>query len=82
MPQTRFVLRKAFEHGLRFDPETCTLINHYPGEAPVVDEPEEPPAPQPDADGDAGDLSCAARGCKCLVSLVAMGGFEPPTPAL
>jgi hypothetical protein len=57
-------MAQPFEHGLRLDPETCTLINHYPGVAPVVDEPEEPPAPQPEEGGDGpGDLSCATRGC-------------------
>ena len=29
-----------------------------------------------------GFSSCVARSRKCLISLVAMGGFEPPTPAL
>ena len=56
-------MSQPFEHGTRFDPETCELITNYPGEAPVVDEPEDPPAPQPDPDGDPGDLSCDVRGC-------------------
>ncbi|MEM6991716.1 MAG: hypothetical protein AAF721_14515 [Myxococcota bacterium] len=56
-------MAQAFVHGLRFDPETCTLIDHYPGQQPAVEEPEDPPAPQPDGDNDPGDLSCSVRGC-------------------
>ncbi|MEM6989091.1 MAG: hypothetical protein AAF721_01295 [Myxococcota bacterium] len=51
-------MAQAFVHGLRFDPATCELINHYPGDAPVVDDPEPPEVPTA-----AGELSCFARGC-------------------
>lgn len=56
-------MAQGYELGTRFDPETCELITNYPGEMPVVDEPEDPPAPQPEPDGGPGELSCDVRGC-------------------
>ena len=57
-------MAQPFVSGRRFDPETCELINHYPGLVSEPEpEPEPPPAPQPEDDGGPGDLSCAERGC-------------------
>ncbi len=57
------IMGQEFVHGLRFDPTTCLLINNYPGANPVVDEPEEPQAPEEPTANDPGESSCKERGC-------------------
>lgn len=56
-------MAQSYQEGLRFDVETCELVDHYPG-ATATEEPEEPEVPLPDGDGGPGELSCETRGCE------------------